>query len=506
MKIFRDMFSGPGPETESVILLRQVPIRFDEPARSWLGGLPQMPADLAWPRTDAGAPLQFVAQVCCADLPKGLWAGLGPRNGWLLLFVDCYSMESGNEDGNVQVLHVTELGPEREPPEDMGTYRHAMGDYIDYHTPIIRPGIPKMWRRWPVDLIVQEVPPPFEENGEMIWVPKPVNPEALYGGPVTRAHPRLTVTDKTLPLTRRGVLHLIDGLVKHMGTDLRKARTEPAQADAFPLPEGFVAGAMAKARAEREKAAEEVAKTDARMAEVQSQEPADKTEVLKRLQAWRQEKNEAMADYGRNLADLEPYAGPGGDAELAAEVGRAALAQRDWVLAQERMLADLRAEVLARDLEAALPEAEWEEIRARLTAARSVQWYVDIRGQWARRSEHDLLSRHRGAMEFALREDVLDLYTRDAAGRAMIPPDLLAELEPLVRDIGCGNAPHRMGGPHDAVQAPDEPSDSMLLFQIYSDTPMGWMWADVGALFVRTPASALKAGRFSKIEAWMDGG
>jgi hypothetical protein len=34
----------------SVILRRQVPIRFDEEPRSWLGGLPRMPAEVDWPR------------------------------------------------------------------------------------------------------------------------------------------------------------------------------------------------------------------------------------------------------------------------------------------------------------------------------------------------------------------------------------------------------------------------------------------------------------------------
>ncbi len=63
----------------------------------------------------------------------------------------------------------------------------------------------------------------------------------------------------------------------------------------------------------------------------------------------------------------------------------------------------------------------------------------------------------------------------------------------MLRDIGCGVAPHRMGGPHDVVQEPDTAGDWMLLLQIYSDYPMGWMWADVGALFVQIRAKDLKA-------------
>jgi hypothetical protein len=145
-------------------------------------------------------------------------------------------------------------------------------------------------------------------------------------------------------------------------------------------------------------------------------------------------------------------------------------------------------------------------IQARLTAARSVQWYADVRNQSARRPESDLLSRHPHAMAFALREDVLDLYSRDATGRDMIPAAMLEELLPMLRDIGCGKAPHRMGGPHDAAQEPDSPNDWMLLFQIYSDGPMGWMWGDVGALFVSVAKSDLAAGRFDQIEARMEGG
>src|SRR5262249_9741386 len=58
----------------SVILRRQVPIRFDEPPRSWLGGLPRMPGNIRWPRTGIkGRPLPFIAQIACADLPKQIW-------------------------------------------------------------------------------------------------------------------------------------------------------------------------------------------------------------------------------------------------------------------------------------------------------------------------------------------------------------------------------------------------------------------------------------------------
>ncbi|MCB1021861.1 MAG: DUF1963 domain-containing protein, partial [Acidobacteria bacterium] len=66
-------------ETVSVVLRRQIPPRFDEPPRSWLGGLPRMPDRIAWPRSVSSAdpkkgerPLRFVAQIACEDLPREL--------------------------------------------------------------------------------------------------------------------------------------------------------------------------------------------------------------------------------------------------------------------------------------------------------------------------------------------------------------------------------------------------------------------------------------------------
>jgi hypothetical protein len=41
--------STPVVESVSVVLRRQVPVRWDEPPRSWIGGLPMMPASVEWP-------------------------------------------------------------------------------------------------------------------------------------------------------------------------------------------------------------------------------------------------------------------------------------------------------------------------------------------------------------------------------------------------------------------------------------------------------------------------
>ena len=114
---------GRGSEPISLVPRRQIPVRCDEAPASWLGGLPMMPDDMEWPRginpekPDEGErPLHFVAQIACADLPPELWGGLGPRQGWLLFFLN--SNASTLDDGKLhQVIHTRTLGAERHPPD-----------------------------------------------------------------------------------------------------------------------------------------------------------------------------------------------------------------------------------------------------------------------------------------------------------------------------------------------------------------------------------------------------
>jgi Domain of unknown function (DUF1963) len=178
---FQRKKASPTDQRTSVILRRQVPIRFDEAPRSWLGGLPMMPDDARWPRDIEDAPLHFVAQIACADLPAELWNARGPREGWLLLFVEVLKLEDCGEGGLVQVLHVDRLGREREPPADVPTVRHVMSDDIDWTGPNIRPRVPKMWRRWPVDLVVQHYRP---SESDELGGPSMISAEDLYKAPM----------------------------------------------------------------------------------------------------------------------------------------------------------------------------------------------------------------------------------------------------------------------------------------------------------------------------------
>ncbi len=146
-------------ETVTVVLRRQTPPRLDEPPRSWLGGLPTLPDGVAWPRSvsreypERGErPLHFVAQICCADLPPDLWAGLGPRHGWLLLFIDPNQGDPHGSDA-FAIVYTETLGGERAPPADLGPVHDGVYAGWDYQNGGSPAEVPRLWPRWPVDLV-----------------------------------------------------------------------------------------------------------------------------------------------------------------------------------------------------------------------------------------------------------------------------------------------------------------------------------------------------------------
>jgi Domain of unknown function (DUF1963) len=93
------------------LLKPQLPIRDGIEPRSWFGGKPRLPDDAPWPSIE-GKPLCFLAQICCADLPKEVWEGLGPRVGWLVVFI------TASWPPKPKILFVNSLGPPAVGPEN----------------------------------------------------------------------------------------------------------------------------------------------------------------------------------------------------------------------------------------------------------------------------------------------------------------------------------------------------------------------------------------------------
>lgn len=81
-------------------------------ATSFAGGDPLIPADIPWPEAE-GTPMGFVMQVDCSKLPKSLWGGFGPRDGYLSVFV---TGDSNLESMPLEVIYHQSLGKARQTP------------------------------------------------------------------------------------------------------------------------------------------------------------------------------------------------------------------------------------------------------------------------------------------------------------------------------------------------------------------------------------------------------
>lgn len=138
-----DIAAAHGAAAVSVRLVPHIPPRDAIHRRSWLGGRPRLSAAMDWPLVD-GQPGDFLAQICCADLPVGLWDDLGPRTGWLAFFAN-------PDSGQVAALHLAEDGPPRDPPRPAGPARFAPEGGIGFGD--LAPFAIRAFPEWPVDLV-----------------------------------------------------------------------------------------------------------------------------------------------------------------------------------------------------------------------------------------------------------------------------------------------------------------------------------------------------------------
>lgn len=538
MFFFKKKKPNRQPEEQvSVTLKRQVPIRHEETPRSWLGGLPMMPETQNWPLDGAGKPLPFLAQVSCHDLPEQLWGGLGPRQGWLLLFLQTHGMEGEAEHPEVQVLHVDALGPEREPPEDMPTMRHTMSDYIGIYEPNIRAGVPKLWRKWPVDLVAQS----YLVDEDVMNSGAPVIPaQELYGAPVAQRgiFAFLEQTDIDRPLTWRGALYFLERLLKDYGPEKLasspKSNFNPAQVDkryfdnevkarfdAHPgskerefgfqqrhqelrntikdaLATEWRHGWLKSYFAVQEK---EVVRFEAAIAENEKglREGGDQYRYFYENQIVGQTRSLSLSKQTRAYIDAvcEGQSLNEAEVQLWRDIDGADAAYADWQIAIKDTLEDWKPRILAQNMDARMPDRDWAALKESLSTTVMI-WSTQHYGGAAMRFEHKLYLGN--ALEMALREDLLDLYAR---GELVLPDAQMADLEEGLRVTS--EVPHRMGGFPNPIQG-DIETDSALLFQLSSDVALGWMWDDAGALYVDVPPKDLTSANYSRVKSKTEGG
>lgn len=139
--------SGHAVPVGQARLVAQIPPRDAILTRNWVGGRPRLPDAMPWPRID-GTDADFIAQIACADLPAGLWDGLGPRTGALAFFVH-------PETGAATALHLPEVGPPRAAPKPVGRayFRPAGLDDDALHRLAVR-----AFPEWAVDVRGPDAP------------------------------------------------------------------------------------------------------------------------------------------------------------------------------------------------------------------------------------------------------------------------------------------------------------------------------------------------------------
>ncbi len=137
-------------------LVPQIPPRDAISTHSWLGGRPRLATGAAWPQID-DQPADFLAQIGCADLPRDLWGGLGPRHGALAFFIHRHRPE-------VRVLHVGEPGPPLAPLYVLSDAEGWFGPYGDLASDDLASFAVRAFPQWPVDLVEADAADPRQSD------------------------------------------------------------------------------------------------------------------------------------------------------------------------------------------------------------------------------------------------------------------------------------------------------------------------------------------------------
>jgi uncharacterized protein YwqG len=480
-------------ETVSAVLRRQVPVRFDAPERSWIGGLPMMPDGLGWPTgvshekaSEGPRPLHFVAQIALADLPAELWSGLGPREGWLLVFLNP-NLGYDYDQQSFRVIYTRELGSERPAPAALGPVWD--GVYTGETYPHCRSvaEIPSTWRRWPVDVVAVPNQARIEE-GRTLAAPAEFESLLYPGEPVERERHQLPPME---PFTWRGALYVVDGILRSWSKPLEPRKLSGSIAKRLSEP-GYIQSILPAVDAQE-------AEVKARFRSLLDDPATDETRraQIHEFAATRDSERERLA------ALLAEHPTPG---SMFARLESEQQSRVAWHGGVAARLEAERSAILAHELDTPLPPEAWTALRERLSGDCHSFWSTD----WMERDgdrlhvtfreiETCLLGKTTNHVPRALATLAADYYV-DPQRRELLPEGLAEALEPHWRRLE-ENRPHRMGGYHDGLQSDAEigPQTQLLLLQLASDDAMQWCWGDSGAFFVFIDPPDLADGDFGKV-------
>lgn len=232
-----EMLAEARDSNEPYVLLTPVVPLPTQQSAGWFGGAPCLPDDVAWPEIE-GEPLRFVCQIDLSALPQNIWSGLGPRKGWLAVFLHAEETAHAKETAP-KVLHVDgELKWRDGPGQSDAVWfrpRSSRG----------RPPVQAHSPRWPIMItehVGQPPPPTGWRKGKAPGLPDPRHaqiPDLCDAA----FHPFNEATVKALldaieHQVSLGRTH-IDGLLKRKHRDGDRAELERIQSEASRSIEQF---------------------------------------------------------------------------------------------------------------------------------------------------------------------------------------------------------------------------------------------------------------------------
>lgn len=484
-------------ETVSVVLRRQVPIRADEAPRSWFGGLPMMPDNVPWPRSlsrdhpqRGEIPLHFLAQLRCSDFPEDLWGGLGPRDGWLLFFVDPNSSGPQGDGEGYRVIHTQSLGVERELPQDLGPVHDGTFSGPNYGYLEGIDEIPRSWRRWPVDFVTVPNRLLEDENGVQRVTPDHFA-ATLYAGQEVSDAERPPVPD---PFTEQMALAILTSIRTRLGKHPLKPEWNDEVIEGLMNPDAFAS--LKKDIPALKHTLEELRNSPQDDGDPGDEKTETKREHIRKLEV-------ELGCQSRLAAVLDRY--PSADS-LKDYRDAVARANHAWRMEAVRDLENIIDQVSSSDRNRVLAKDEWPEIQKYLKQTRTSYF----RFQRNSNGEFFAFEREISLWDFynknyvQLWEFVADYYV-DPEFRDSIPMSVLKAFEPYWRKL-FDSRPHRVGGEFDALQSNPSagPTDSLLLLHLAGDNAMNWVWGDAGIVYFRISPQDLATGRYENTGAMLE--
>ena len=400
---------------------------------------------MPWPEIE-GTPCDFIAQIALADLPADLWHGLGPRAGWLALFLHPTSYRG-------RLLQIPELGPARDAPNPLA---ETDGWYNPYG-----------WRRkdalqqrylfralpqWPVDVVVIPAGETDQEQGTRSDLST-----ALYRNGFDLADPAYH------PFDWPAMLALADSALAAL--EFRYGREIPSP----NMLEQQLAGWEARLAA-----------------------GAPPSEAGKQPEPDTPEKIAEMEHRVAALRELIPAAAEARRLGLSALAAVRQIAADVHEQAGRLPFTPQRAEALLTRLQA----IHWMHVsRLRDPQGRPGAELIETRVR-------PITVHHPDAGLFAWDYHVLHFdmarhaYCRDIAG---LPAATRALYEPLWRHLAMKRAPQLGGFPRAHVHA-FSPDVHVILLELPSNQLMGWMFGDVDDLVLMMTREQIAACRFAEAQ------